>query len=103
MQQGSLRIFSKYPGALCSRLASAESFLSRNLRMRQPANGWGVQSATAFILFRMLVFGRSGASVTTETYRLWCVEAEDIAHFIGTCIPAISSYIGNSCYTFRKR
>jgi putative flippase GtrA len=83
----------------------------------------------AFTLFRALVFGRSGASVATETYRfvivnlialtlVWIISvtladvvfpatglrwhAEDIAHFIGTCVPAISSYIGHSLYTFRK-
>ena len=84
----------------------------------------------AFILFRTLVFGRSGASIAAESYRfvivnvvalmlVWAISvtlvdvvfpaigfrwhAEDIAHFIGTCIPAISSYIGHSYYTFRKK
>ncbi len=83
----------------------------------------------AFTLFRTLVFGRSGASVGAETYRfvivnlialalVWIISvtladavfpaiglrwhAEDIAHFIGTCVPAISSYIGHSMYTFRR-
>jgi putative flippase GtrA len=83
----------------------------------------------AFILFRTLVFGRSGASVATETYRfvivnlvaltlVWAISVtladlvfpaiglrwhgEDIAHFVGTCVPAISSYIGHSVYTFKK-
>jgi putative flippase GtrA len=85
--------------------------------------------AVAFILFRTLVFGRSGASVAAETYRfvivnlvaltlVWIISvaladmvfpaigfrwhAEDFAHFIGTCIPAITSYIGHSLYTFRR-
>ena len=81
----------------------------------------------AFVLFRTLVFGRSGASVTRESYRfvvvnllaltlVWFISvtlvsavfpavglswhAEDIAHFIGTCVPAITSYIGHSMFTF---
>jgi len=85
--------------------------------------------AVAFVLFRTLVFGRSGASVAAETYRfvivnlvaltlVWIISvtladmafpaigfrwhAEDIAHFIGTCVPAITSYIGHSLYTFRR-
>jgi putative flippase GtrA len=83
----------------------------------------------AFTLFRMLVFDRSGASVAAETYRfvivnliamalVWIISvtladavfpatdlrwhAEDVAHFIGTCVPAISSYIGHSMYTFKQ-
>ena len=83
----------------------------------------------AFILFRTLVFGRSGSSVAAESYRfvivnivalmlVWAISVtladvvfptiglrwhtKDIAHFIGTCIPAASSYIGHSLYTFRK-
>ena len=85
--------------------------------------------AVAFTLFRTLVFGRSGASVATETYRfvivnlvaltfVWAISVtladvvfpaigfrwhgEDIAHFIGTCVPAITSYIGHSNFTFTK-
>ncbi len=85
--------------------------------------------AVAFTLFRTLVFGRSGASVATETYRFVIVNfvaltlvlaisvtladavfpavglrwhGEDIAHFIGTCVPAITSYIGHLTYTFKK-
>jgi putative flippase GtrA len=84
----------------------------------------------AFTLFRAFVFGHSGASITAESYRfvivnlvalalVWAISVtladvvfpaiglrwhgEDIAHFIGTCLPAISSYIGHSSYTFRKR
>ena len=83
----------------------------------------------AFVLFRTLVFGRSGASVTRESYRfvvvnllalmlVWIISvtlvsvvfpaveliwhAEDIAHFIGTCVPAITSYIGHSIFTFKR-
>lgn len=83
----------------------------------------------AFILFRTLVFSRSGAGVAKETYRfvivnlvalmlVWTISvtlaglvfpavgfiwhAQDIAHFIGACIPAITSYIGHSIYTFRR-
>lgn len=84
----------------------------------------------AFILFRTLVFARSGASVAAESYRfvivnlialtlVWIISvalasvafpaigftwhAEDVAHFIGTCIPAATSFIGHSVYTFRKK
>ncbi len=83
----------------------------------------------AFILFRTLVFGRSGASVAAESVRfvivnmvalclVWVISVslasivfpavgfewhrQDVAHFIGTCVPAISSYIGHLTYTFRK-
>jgi putative flippase GtrA len=28
--------------------------------------------------------------------------AEDVAHVIGVCVPAITSYIGHSRYTFRR-
>ena len=85
--------------------------------------------AIAFTLFRTLVFARSGASLAAETYRfvivnmialtlVWIISvaladivfpaiefrwhAEDIAHFVGTCVPAISSYLGHSMYTFKK-
>ena len=83
----------------------------------------------AYILFRKLVFGRSQRSIASESYRFvivnivalclvwivsvglargifpavgWTWHAEDIAHLIGVCVPAISSYIGHSKYTFRK-
>ncbi len=83
----------------------------------------------AFILFRSFVFARSGASVAQETYRfvivnmgalalVWIISvllagtvfpaigfrwhAQDAAHFIGTCIPAATSFIGHSIYTFKK-
>ena len=83
----------------------------------------------AFVLFRSLVFGRSGRSVAAESYRfvavnmialalVWIISvflanvlfpaihfrwhAEDVAHFTGTCVPAITSYIGHRSYTFRS-
>ena len=83
----------------------------------------------AFVLFRTMVFGRSGRSVGDETLRfvivnivaltlVWLISValsriilpafnftwhpEDVAHFVGTCIPALSSYVGHSIYTFRK-
>jgi putative flippase GtrA len=85
--------------------------------------------AVAYVLFRTLVFGRSGDSVTGESYRfaavnmialalVWTISvtlaavvfpwidfrwhAEDAAHFIGTCVPAVTSYIGHSLYTFKR-
>jgi putative flippase GtrA len=85
--------------------------------------------AVAFVLFRTFVFGQSGKPVSEETYRfaavnlvalalVWTISvtlagfvfpsiglrwhAEDIAHFIGTCVPAVTSYIGHSLYTFRR-
>jgi putative flippase GtrA len=83
----------------------------------------------AFVLFRTFVFGQSGKAVTEESYRfaivnlaalvlVWVISvtlasavfpalafhwhAEDVAHFIGTCVPAVTSYIGHSLYTFRR-
>jgi putative flippase GtrA len=85
--------------------------------------------AVAYVLFRTLVFGRSGGSVREESYRfaavnaialalVWTISitlaavifpwvhfrwhAEDAAHFIGTCVPAVTSYIGHSLYTFKR-
>jgi putative flippase GtrA len=85
--------------------------------------------AVAFVLFRTLVFGSSGKSVTRESYRfaavnmvalalVWMISvtlvslvfpaidfrwhAEDAAHFIGTCVPAVTSYVGHSLYTFKR-
>jgi putative flippase GtrA len=85
--------------------------------------------AVAYVLFRTLVFGRSGDSVAEESYRfaavniialalVWTISvtlatvvfpsihfrwhAEDMAHFIGTCVPAVTSYIGHSLYTFKR-
>ena len=83
----------------------------------------------AFTLFRTLVFGRSGTSIVAESYRfvivniialalVWIISValagvifpaidfrwhpEDVAHFIGTCVPAVTSFIGHSLYTFRS-
>ena len=83
----------------------------------------------AFALFRTVVFGRSDLSIAVESYRfvivnmvalalVWIISvalarfifpaiqfqwhSEDIAHFIGTCVPAITSYLGHSKYTFGK-
>jgi putative flippase GtrA len=83
----------------------------------------------AYVLFRAVVFGKSGRSVTNETTRFVIVNivalsvvtavswmlarivfpaigftshAEDVAHVIGVCVPAITSYIGHSRYTFRR-
>lgn len=83
----------------------------------------------AYVLFRAVVFGKSGRSVANETTRFVIVNivaltvvtavswmlarivfpavgftrhAEDIAHVIGVCVPAITSYIGHSRYTFRR-
>jgi putative flippase GtrA len=88
-----------------------------------------VAMPVGFLLFRMLVFGRSGRSFSDEIFRfiivnivsltlVWFVSvtlarivfpaldfawhAEDIAHFVGTCVPALSSYVGHSIYTFRS-
>jgi len=84
---------------------------------------------TAYVLFRLLVFGGSDRSLASEVYRftfvnvvalglVWIVSvglarvifpaigyawhAEDVAHLVGVCIPAISSYIGHAKYTFRR-
>jgi len=84
----------------------------------------------AFALFRTLVFHRSGRSIGDESARfvivnmvalalVWMISvalaktvfpaigfhwhAEDVAHFIGTCVPAVSSYVGHSIYTFGKK
>jgi putative flippase GtrA len=84
----------------------------------------------AFVLFRTMIFGRSGRSIGDESLRfvivniaalalVWLISvtlsrvifpafdftwhSEDVAHFVGTCIPALSSYVGHSIYTFRKR
>ena len=84
---------------------------------------------TAYVLFRLLVFGGSDRSIVSEVYRfaivnivalglVWTVSvglarvlfpavgyswhAEDIAHLVGVCIPAISSYIGHAKYTFQR-
>lgn len=83
----------------------------------------------AFLLFRTMVFGSSGRSISDESFRfvivnivaltlVWFISvtlartvfpafdftwhSEDVAHFVGTCVPALSSYLGHSLYTFRK-
>lgn len=83
----------------------------------------------AYVLFRVVVFGKSGRGVGQESYRfvvvnivalasVWVVSvvlarvvfpaigftsyAEDVAHIIAVCVPAITSYIGHSRYTFRR-
>lgn len=83
----------------------------------------------AYVLFRMVVFGKSGNSISQETTRFVIVNivalavvtavtltlarvvfpfigftshAEDVAHVIGVCVPAITSYIGHSRYTFMR-
>jgi putative flippase GtrA len=84
----------------------------------------------AFVLFRGLVFQSSGRDVSDEVWRfvivnigaltlVWAISlglarvifpalhfhwhADDVAHFVGTGVPAISSYNGHSIYTFRIR
>jgi putative flippase GtrA len=83
----------------------------------------------AYCLFRWFIFASSGRSVLSETLRfvmvnivalvlVWCVtvilarllfpavgfkwHADDVAHLIGVCVPAISSYIGHRKYTFGR-
>lgn len=83
----------------------------------------------AYLLFRSVVFGKSGRGVAQESYRfvvvnivalaiVWLVSvllarlvfpaigfstyAEDVAHIIAVCIPAITSYIGHSKFTFNR-
>ena len=88
-EQGSLSIFSKYPGAfafaprLRLMLLVTQPAIRLSKRPSQPANGWGVQSALAFILFRTLVFGRSGASAATETYRFVIVNLVALTAGVG--------------------
>jgi putative flippase GtrA len=89
-----------------------------------------ISMATAYALFRWLVFGRSGASIVSEGYRfalvsmvslgiVWVVSvglaraifpalgftwhAEDVAHVIGVCVPAVTSYFGHIMFTFDRR
>lgn len=83
----------------------------------------------AYLLFRALVFAGSTNSISQQTVRFVIVNivaliavtvvtlllarvifpligftwhAEDIAHIIGVCVPAITSYIGHSRYTFSR-
>jgi len=89
---------------------------------------YAIGMVTAYALFRLLVFGRSGRSIASEGYRFVLVNvlalglvltvsvflarivfpfmhfewhAQDIAHVIGVGVPTISSYIGHKQYTFR--
>ena len=89
---------------------------------------YAIGMVTAYGLFRVLVFGRSGRSIASEGYRFVLVNivafslvlavsvflarivfpfmhfewhAQDIAHVIGVGIPAITSYIGHKQYTFK--
>ena len=84
----------------------------------------------AYLLMIRFVFGRSGRSVASEVRRfvavnlvafalVWAISvglarivfpelgrtwhADDIAHFIGVMVPAVTSYIGHRFYTFARR
>jgi putative flippase GtrA len=84
----------------------------------------------AYLLMSRFVFGRSGRSVASEVRRfvavnlvafalVWAISvglarivfpelgltwhADDIAHFIGVMVPAVTSYIGHRFYTFARR
>lgn len=88
-----------------------------------------VGMAVAFVLFRALVFDGTASRIAHESYRfvlvnlgaltlVWMISvtlaaaifpaigltwrSEDIAHLIGTCVPAVSSYFGHLLYTFRR-
>jgi len=90
---------------------------------------YAIGMVTAYVLFRKLVFGRSGRSVASEGYRFVLVNiaalslvftvsvllarvlfplihftwhAQDIAHVIAVAVPAISSYVGHKKYTFGR-
>ncbi len=83
----------------------------------------------AYVLFRAVVFGRTGDGVRRESYRfvivnivalcvVWIVSVglvhfvfpmtgitqfdTEIAHVIAVCVPAVTSYVGHSRYTFRR-
>lgn len=83
----------------------------------------------AYVLFRAVVFGKSGRSISQESTRFVIVNivalavvtsvsvvlarivfplvgftshAEDVAHVVGVCVPALTSYIGHSRYTFKR-
>ena len=84
----------------------------------------------AYMLMSRFVFGTSGRSVGSELRRfvlvnlvaftlVWAISvglarvlfpeigltwhADDIAHFIGVSVPAVTSYIGHRFYTFARR
>jgi putative flippase GtrA len=87
-----------------------------------------VGMAVAFVLFRTLVFDGTASRIGHESYRfvlvnlgaltlVWTISvtlaalfpaigltwhSEDIAHLIGICVPAVSSYFGHLLYTFRR-
>lgn len=102
-----------------------------------PAIGFGTSvvvaymfgMVVAYVLFRAVVFGRSGRSVASESYRfvivnvvalclVWLISisldriifpfigftwhARDFAHLIGVLAPAVSSYIGHRSFTFAQ-
>jgi putative flippase GtrA len=85
---------------------------------------------TAFVLFRVFVFERSGLSKSQEFLRfttvnvvaliqVWAVSiglanyalpaiaftwnAELVAHLIGICIPVVSSYYGHKYFSFERK
>ena len=85
---------------------------------------------TAYILARIFVFEASGRSISSEIKRfsivnlfalliVWGISvslarivfpamsftwhANDIAHIIGVIVPAITSFIGHSKFTFKKK
>jgi len=90
---------------------------------------YAIGMVTAYTLFRTFVFGRSGRTIASEGYRFVVVNivalglvftvsvalarvifplvhfewhAQDIAHVIAVCVPAISSYVGHKKYTFGR-
>lgn len=90
---------------------------------------YAIGMVTAYLLFRALVFGRSGRSRRSEVLRfvlvniaavaqVWLISvglvrllfplagitwhAEEIGHLIGVAVPALSSYIGHRHFTFGR-
>jgi putative flippase GtrA len=90
---------------------------------------YGIGMATAYILFRALVFGKAGHGVRREVLMFvvvnilavgqvllvsvvlaWYVlpaiglsnHAETIAHIVGVSVPAFTSFLGHKYWTFRK-
>jgi len=89
---------------------------------------YAIGMVTAYILFRSFVFGQSGRSIASESYRFVLVNAvavclvlgvsvllarvifpaihffwhaEDIAHIIAVGVPTLTSYVGHKRYTFK--
>lgn len=85
---------------------------------------------TAYVLARIFVFARSGRSMTDEIVRFalvnvlglaqvwlvsvglarflfpaigWTWYAEEIAHFVGVAVPAVTSYLGHRHFSFAAR